>query len=483
MKKLFLSVCSVFLLFSLLFSQSISVHPGWNFFGAQENQITMNQFAKPGIVGLMKYIGNGSSFDLTPENWAVWAQDEDLMSWLEDFGFEKLETIYQGENFVLYGDENINLKFEVSGYCPGNFLPVGTVSSDWKNGNYAIINIKNWNVNKNLSPVSLGGDIRIYIYSDYIFVVDAPSFGDSSTWYVYKIDPNANSLDLTNLAQPLANYNIPGANPQGFALKNEKTAYLTNFQGNEIIIFNPLTGEIIGNIDLTPYLYNNNQYISAYNMLIYKNKLFITAKRKYVGWSNSDPETPDYSYIIVIDLNNNSVIKTISVKYDPLDPQVYNGYLYFLSKGDYGSPIGEIYRINLTTLEVDDNFKISSPQNPDNESQTDYIKNFVITNEGEMFIVANNGIYGDPYHIFRILNVELYDDNNKTGLIPTPVYSAGFIKDIDYVCGYIVIADRNQDDSKSYLVFLDKNGNIVKKISTTDLGYQPFMIGTNYFYF
>ena len=472
MKKVLLLLGTLFLLLGNIFAQNITVKPGWNFYGAQENEICTSQFNNPNIVGVMKYIGNGTDFSLTPQNWAVWTKDENLMNQLESLGYQKLYKIYEGESFVVYSTGNANLN--ISGYCPGNILPIGTVSSDYKNGNYAVVNLNDWSVEKNLNPTPLGGDIRTYLFDDYIFVVDAPAAKNQSTWYVYKTD---------SLSAPIANYNINGANPQGFAIKNLHKAYLTNFQGNEIIIFNPLTGEKEGSIDLTPYLYKGNNYIAAFNMLLYKDKLFVTAKRRYVGWSSSDPNIPDHSYILVIDTNSDKVIKAIPVNYDPLDPQIYNGYLYFLSKGDYSSPIGKIYRINISNLELDNSFIITSPKNPDNESQTDYIKNFVITNEGEMFIVANNGVWGAPYHVFRILNVTTYNDSTKTGLIPTPIYTGSYIRDIAYTCNYVIVADRNKDDTKSYLVFINKDGKIVKKIQAQDLGYEPFMIGTNYFYF
>jgi hypothetical protein len=457
---------------TILNAGTLQIKGGWNLVGSTENNITMNQLNNDNISSVWKW-ESGS--------WKIWSPDSTVMNMVKNYGIKPIYTLNKGEGFWINAKSNMNLK--LSGNCPGTFLPVGTVSNDWKNGNFAIVNVKNWTTYSNLNPVPLGGDIRTYLFGNYIFVVDAPSYGTSSSWYVYKINENASSLDTDSLKTPVANYNIDGANPQGIAFLTEEKAYLTNFKGNEIIIFNPLTGEKLDFIDLTPYLYGNNEYISAYNMLVYKDKLFVTAKRKYVGWSSSDPETPDYSYIIVIDTKTNNVIKTIDVNFDPLDPQVYNGYLYFLSKGDYSAPIGKIFRVDLASLTVDDNFEITSPKDPDNSTNTLYIKNFVITNEGEMFLVANDGVWGDPYYVFKILNVDLYNDTSKTGFVEQPVYTGSYIRDISYSCNYVIIADRNQEDSKSNLIFIDKNGDIIKKISATDLGYQPFMIGTNYFYF
>ncbi len=487
MKKILLALVGVFLFTSISFSQNITLHPGWNFYGAQDNQITMNQFEDENILGLMKYIGDGSSFDLTPQNWAVWTRYENLMSTLEDAGYQKLYTIYQGESFVVYATGNT--KLNIQGYCPANYIPIVTESYNYQTGGFSVIATDG--PHKNLNQAPLGGDIRSYYFDGYTFVVDAPNTGGISTFYVYKTGFSNFNENSNN--QLIANYNIQRQNPHSIAFKSLKKAYLTTYFDNSILIFNPLTGEELGSIDLTPYLYvadngSKNQYVGAEHMVIYKNKLFVSLDRARTYYGDVQP---DKSVILVINTDTDQIENSILVDYSPRSLQVYNDKLYFLSMGDYSNPIGKIYRIDLANMSVDQNFKISPIVNSDNA--TEYIKNFEITSNGEVYLVTNGG-WGSPYNVYKILNINTYNDSTKNGLITTPVYSASsYISDIDYICGYIVLADRGKADidyktkevkeiiEPGALVLIDEAGNI-NKISDEQLGYPPYKIGTDYNY-
>ncbi len=487
MKKFLLVLAGLFLFASFSFAQNITLHQGWNFYGAQENQITMNQFDNENIVGLMKYIGNGLNFDLSPQNWAVWARDENLMSTLEEAGWQKLYTIYQGESFVVYSTGNTNLN--IHGYCPANYIPIVTESYNYQTGGFSVISANG--VYSNLNQAPLGGDVRSYYFDGYTFVVDAPNTGGISTFYVYKTGFNNFSGNSNN--QLIANYNIQRQNPHSIAFKSLNKAYLTTYFDNSILIFNPLTGEELGSIDLTPYLYvadngSKNSYVGAEHMVIYKNKLFVSLDRARTFYGDAQP---DKSMIIVINTDTDQIENSILVNYSPRSLQIYNDKLYFLSMGDYSNPIGTIYRIDLSSMSIDPNFKISPIINSDNT--TEFIKNFEITPDGEVYLVTNGG-WNSPYNVYKILNINVYNDSAKIGLLTQPVYSASsYISDIDYICGYIVLADRGKADidyttkevkeiiEPGSLVFIDSSGNIYKIYDTT-LGYPPYKIGTDYNY-
>ncbi len=474
-KIISLIILFLFILTSAVYSQNLNIKKGWNIFGAQEDKITMNQFkVNSNIVGVMKLKGN-NGFELAPDNWYVWAADSNLQEQLTTAGFSKLYEIYSGEGFAVYANNDTSLN--VSGMCETNFLPVATVSSDYKSGGYAIVDINNMKAYKNLNSYTIGGDDRSYYFDGYIFVVDAPNDTNVTTFYVYKINESAASLNEANAKTVVANYNINRQNPHSIAFKSLSKAYLTTYYDNSILIFNPLTGVESGTIDLSNYLYTSdngtkNQYVAAEHMLLRGNKLFVSIDRARTYYGDTQP---DKSMILVIDTNTDTVEKTIEVSYSPRSLQVYGDYLYFVSMGDYSSPIGKIYRINLENYKLDSNF-IVSPVVSGNS--TDYIKNFTITTEGSLYFVANSG-WGKPYNVYRILNIDLYNDTSKTGLETTPVYSSnGYIPDIDFLCGKVVIVDR---DGNGAIIFMDKDGNTTK-LTGTELGYPPYKLGTDYNY-
>ena len=470
-----LIILFLFVLTTTVYSQSLNIKKGWNIFGAQEDQITMNQFKGNGnIVGVMKQKGN-NGFELNSDNWYIWAADSNLQDQLTTAGFSKLYEIYSGEGFAIYANNDTVLN--ISGMCETNFLPVATISSDYKSGGYAIVDINNMKAYKNLNSYTIGGDDRSYYFDGYIFVVDAPNDTSVSTFYVYKVDESAASLDETVAKTVVANYNINRQNPHGIAFKSLSKAYLITYYDNSILIFNPLTGTELGTIDLSNYLYTSdngtqNQYVAAEHMLLRGDKLFVSIDRARTYYGDTQP---DKSMILVIDTTTDSVEKAIEVSYAPRSLQVFGDYLYFVSMGDYSSPIGKIYRIDLSTDNLDSNFTVS-PVVSDNT--TDYIKNFTITTEGSLYFVANSG-WGKPYNIYRILNTDLYNDTSKTGLETTPVYSSnGYIPDIDFLCGKVVVTDRDGDGA---IVLIDKDGNSTK-FTGTELGYPPYKLGTDYNY-
>jgi len=120
---------------------------------------------------------------------------------------------------------------------------------------------------------------------------------------------------------------------------------LTTYYDNSILIFNPLTGAESGTIDLSNYLYTSdngtqNQYVAAEHMLLRGNKLFVSIDRARTYYGDVQP---DKSMILVINTDTDTVEKAVEVSYSPRSLQVYGDYLYFVSMGDYSSPIGKIY--------------------------------------------------------------------------------------------------------------------------------------------
>ena len=453
----------LFFIATSLNAQMFNFQGNWNLMGALENNITMNQFDNDNITSIWKWSDN---------SWQIWSPNSNVMDLVKNYGLKSMNEIYNGEGFWINSKNSFSLN--AMAMCPTTLLPIATVSSDYQTGGYSIYDFSSNTSYKALNSYSIGGDDRSYYYNGYIFVVDAPNSGNLSTWYVYKV---GKTYDVNSATMPVANYNIDRQNPHSIAFANINKAYLTTYFDNSILIFNPLTGATLGTIDLTSYLYasdngTKNKYIGAEHMVIYKDKLFVTLDRARTFYGDVQP---DKSMILVINLKNDTVEKSIEVSYAPRSPQVYKNYLYFVSMGDYSAPIGKIFRINLSTYTVDNNFIVSSVTKSD--SSIDYIKNFVISPQGELFFVANSG-WGKPYNVYEILNIDLYNDSAKKALIETPIYSSdGFVADMAYYCGNVVLADRG---SASGLVFISKTGT--KKITDTELGYPPYKIGTDFNY-
>ncbi len=487
---LFIIACLLIIGSISLKAETLNIKSGWNVFQSDLNIVSVNQFAKDGIVGIVK-LKPGKNYELTKDNWYVWSDNNTLLKALTDADWTTFEGIYKNNLYAVFSTKSINL--DISSSCQIPYLPIATESYNYQTGMYSIVDLNNLTAYKQLNTYSLGGDIRAYVYGDYIFVVDAPNSGNTSTWYVYKIDQTSTTLDQTKAKTTIANYTINRQNPHSIAFSSDSKAYLTTYFDNSILIFNPQNGNELGTIDLTPYLYTadngtQNKYIGAEAMLMTGDKLYVSLDRARTYYGDA---TPDKSMILVIDTTNDTVTKSIKVPYSPRSLQIFGNYLYFLSMGDYSNPIGKIYRINLSDYSLDSNFVISPIVSG---SSTEYIKNFVITPEGELFLVTNAG-WGQPYNVYMIDNVEKYNDSTKAGLNTTAIYSAsGYVPDLDFVCGYLVIADRGKADidyktkevkeilQQGALVFIDTNGKVVKKILDTDLGYPPYKIGSDYNY-
>lgn len=381
----------------------------------------------------------------------------------DNSSFELKNVNVNGKDYSVRFNLTPDLKIvPVSAYLQresSGIFPFCQESSDYKTGSFSVLDLKTGKIEKNLNTYTLGGDIRCYFFSHYVFVVDAPNDANKATFYVYDVNNGFNDV--------IANYVLPYQNPHGIAFLSENKAYIVFYFENFILVFNPLTGEELGRIDLSSLLSLNpgTQHVGTEHLLLSGNYLFVSCDlaRTYYG----DPK-PDKGAIVVIDTRNDSIVKVIETKECPRDMRVHGDYLYYLAKGFWGDAIGKVYRISLKDFSQEDTPYITSDYAP--------IILFELADDGSAYYVA--GTWGEKYKVFRIFNIDYYRDSDRAGMEEIYESPGSGIFDISYFAGKLFIADRGTGSGDGALVVVDKKGNVTK-YGEDEIGYPPYKLGTD----
>lgn len=328
-----------------------------------------------------------------------------------------------------------------------NFIITSTVAIDYTEGNVGLVDIDSTVSYENLLAIGSDNFVKAYNGCSYIC--------DRTKNTVIKITGSTISSEKVDYETPIGN----NANIHDIAFVSETKAYITQYNLNQLAVFNPSTGELISpSIDLSGYVafYGTDSVASAPYMdnAVYVNgKIYVTCQRLYTGPGGY--LTPgDTSLVLVISADNNTVLKVVKLQYkNPQGISVSGDKLYVSCTGSYGLQDGGIECIDLTTD----------------------------TNTGP--VVAESGIGGDittPLVVSESKGYVIYSTgwpasavkefNPTTNVIGADVAGVEVAAGLSYDGTYFYIGDRSS--TAPGIVKINPTGN-VKVGDTYDVGLPP----------
>lgn len=224
-----------------------------------------------------------------------------------------------------------------------NFIITSTVAIDYTEGNVGLVDIDSSRSYENLLTIGSDNFVKTYEGASYIC--------DRTKNTVIKITGSNISSENVDYESPIGN----NANIHDIAFVSETKAYITQYNLNQLAVFNPSAGALISSsIDLSGYVafYGTDSVASAPYMdnAVYSNgKIYVTCQRLYTG-SGGYLTPGDTSLVLVISADNNTVEKAIKLQYkNPQGISLCGDKLYVSCTGCYGLQDGGIECIDLTT--------------------------------------------------------------------------------------------------------------------------------------
>ncbi|KMQ49631.1 hypothetical protein CHISP_3448 [Chitinispirillum alkaliphilum] len=139
-------------------------------------------------------------------------------------------------------------------------------------------------------------------------------------------------------------------NPQDMVFRSNTKAYISNMNEPKITVFNPSTGKIRENINISEYTFNKEANITPYAnaMVLVGTDLYVMLQRRD-GWSPGAP-----TLLLKIDTETDKITDTIPLQFKNGHSMVYNnGALYVSNPGTLSSiNDGAIERVDLATKTV-----------------------------------------------------------------------------------------------------------------------------------
>jgi len=220
--------------------------------------------------------------------------------------------------------------------------------------------------------------------------------------------------------------------PREIFILNSNRGFVTSFSKNSVIEFNPSTLSIVREIPVGKY----PEGISYAG-----NKLFI---------ANSD--LGNGNTVSVIDLNSNSVIKTISVGLNPRFVGLSNDNRIIVGcSGSFfdQTSLGGYYFLDPSSLTVKDSILLSyHPQD------------FALTKDNHLFYINDRGIG-------RInLNNKLVDTVFIDGMLVNDIYGIPYSLAFDEINQKLYVGNPKNFTQNGEVKIFDVNGNYLKKFET-----------------
>lgn len=232
------------------------------------------------------------------------------------------------------------------------------------------------------------------------------------------------SLGIIDLGQ--------NGSPREIFILNSSRGFVTSFSKHSVIEFNPTTLSVVRQISVGKYPEG-----IAYS----GNKLFIA--NSDLGNGNS---------ISVIDLNSNSVIKTIQVGQNPRFTGLSNdGRIIVGCSGDFFSQtsLGGYYLIDPVSLTKTDSIMLSyHPQD------------YALTKDNVLFYINDKGIGKIN------LNNKYVDTVFINGMTINDIYGVAYSIAFDEINQKLYIGNPKNFQQNGEVKIFDKNGNYLKKFDT-----------------
>ena len=164
-------------------------------------------------------------------------------------------------------------------------------TTDYSSGSFSSLDLStNTATNDHLT---IHSDAAVRTYRDKVYVINRLG------------QDNVIVLDRSDLKTPLTQYSTGnGSNPHDMAFVSEEKAYISRYEQTQLLIVNPVTGDLLGDIDLA--VFSDADGVPEVSQLaLYDNYLFAACQR--LDRDNGFVPT-DVSVIAVVDVMTDQVV-------------------------------------------------------------------------------------------------------------------------------------------------------------------------------
>lgn len=321
-------------------------------------------------------------------------------------------------------------------------------------GSIASIDLSDFSVVQALLTTD-GTDVIVRTFGGRIYVINR--FGTDT---VQVIDPADFSV--------VANYSVgAGSNPQDIWVRSDEKAYVTRLDAHndasttdDVLIINPLTGAVIGSIDLTPYAAADGDRLArAVQMVGVDTKLYVLLQDLP---SNLMDAANQQGKIVVIDMATDSILGSIGldgrnpsdITYSPVTEKIYvvNTGVFINFVTDVNDAFGGIEVVEPDTMQ-------SEGIAIDDADFGHYLMNIVIGEERAYTIVNGMTLASFDIDALVVENADLYTSPG--------MFVPDFTVDED---GRVLLTERDVNDA-GIIVLDGATGNTI--VSPLGVGALP----------
>jgi hypothetical protein len=191
------------------------------------------------------------------------------------------------------------------------------------------------------SNLSIYSDAGIKSYGGFLYVIE--KYGADN---ILKFDPSKNDQSGVAYQTHLGD----NWNPQDIEFLSATKAYVSNMNQPKITIFNPSSGTMVSNIDISTYTFRPDSNSSPYanDLQLVGSDLYVLLQRR----NGYNPGAP--SLILKINTTTDAVADTIPLQFKNGYGMAYaDGALYVSNPGSsYSTGDGAIEKVNLSTKAV-----------------------------------------------------------------------------------------------------------------------------------
>lgn len=280
--------------------------------------------------------------------------------------------------------------------------------SDFSNGLFQCLSLSTGTITGASFPIF--NDAKVFTDESYVYILEL--YGADN---LIKLDPSMKDSNSIIYIKHLGN----NWNPQDIKFIDNTKAYISNMDVPNITVFNPSTGEIENNIDLSQYaylkLYNESPY--AADMQLVGTDLYVLLQRRneFVPGASSQ--------ILKIDTKTDQVTDSIQlINMNGIAMAYYDSALYVTNAGDlFTIGDGAVEKVNLAdkkvTIVIDEMLLDGSPYKIIHEKGSLFYVSVYIgwRNVPVLEIDASNGTV-----VNKLPNVKdafggiMYDENRST---------------------------------------------------------------------
>lgn len=269
------------------------------------------------------------------------------------------------------------------------------VTTDYSIGSYSTIGLESLNPYGDLGPGLIHSDAVARYHNNRVYIVNR--LGRDN---IQVLDPAENFKTIQEISTGSS------SNPHDIIIINSQKAYVSLYGETYLLVLNPESGETISTIDLSLYAENSNGVPNMSQMYLHGNRLFIAIQRLNSSWAPGE-----YSSVIVIDTDSDSILKEIQLQWDdgsggtvaPTNPYTRfrfvssatwqpstpdgNDHLFISCTGLFGFLFqldGGIIAIDIKDLQVEQGFVLSE------ETIGTEITDFIITEPGVGYAVTSD---------------------------------------------------------------------------------------------